>query len=231
MTILQNVSVVNRRGISATFSGVLKRSGGTSLRNVFKRTRPASETIPPWSNCDSERSPRASSMILPRGIFTLKPRSRRKTMSRKSMDSAPRSSMSEASSFTCSTSQPSASAMISATFGKMAAISSFVMLLFVIMLLLHLKSPVHVQHLAGNVIGKARGQKPDGVGHVHWPANPPQEDAREHLVRRAFANLAGHFSFNYARRHRVDRNAARRQFDGQGARKSVDCAFAGGVIR
>src|SRR2546423_13833322 len=47
VTILQKVSVVNRRGISATFNGVLIRSGGTSLRNVFNRASPASDTVPP----------------------------------------------------------------------------------------------------------------------------------------------------------------------------------------
>ena len=40
MTSLQNVSAVNSRGMSATFSGDLKRSAGTSLRNVAQPRKP-----------------------------------------------------------------------------------------------------------------------------------------------------------------------------------------------
>ncbi len=47
MTTLQNVSGVNRRGMSAAFSGVLKRSAGTSLRKSRSCASPASVTMPP----------------------------------------------------------------------------------------------------------------------------------------------------------------------------------------
>ena len=52
-TTLQNVSGVNRRGMSAAFSGVLNRSAGTSLRNSFSRASPASVTMPLLSNSAS----------------------------------------------------------------------------------------------------------------------------------------------------------------------------------
>src|SRR6516225_6690977 len=72
ITSLQNVSTVNRRGMSATLSGDLKRSGGTSLKNTRNLSTPRSETTPAFSNSRSDTLPRASSTIFPRGIFTLK---------------------------------------------------------------------------------------------------------------------------------------------------------------
>jgi len=47
ITILQKVSAVNSRGISATFSGELKRSAGISLRKTLKRSSPAAKRRPP----------------------------------------------------------------------------------------------------------------------------------------------------------------------------------------
>src|SRR5437660_822864 len=41
ITILQKVPVVNRRGMSTTRRGDLKRSGGTSFKNACKRSNPA----------------------------------------------------------------------------------------------------------------------------------------------------------------------------------------------
>src|SRR5262245_18849571 len=215
--------------MSATFNGDLNRSSGTSLRNSFNRFTPASDTTPPWSNSDSERFPRASSTILPRGIFTLNARSSRNTMSRKSIDSAPRSSISEASSFTFSTSQPRASAIVSATLGKIAWISSLVML-WMLMCSLHFESAVHVQDFARDVIGVGRAQEPDRMGHVSGPADPAQQNPGLELVTGHFAHRARHFGFDDARGNSIDGDIAGREFDGQRFGKGVDGAFAGGVI-
>src|SRR5262245_44283102 len=216
--------------MSATFNGDLNRSMGTSFRNSFSRFTPASDTTPPWSNSDSERLPRASSTILPRGIFTLNARSSRKTMSRKSIDSAPRSSISDASSFTFSTSHPSASAIVSATLGKMALISSLVIFGLLIRSF-HFEAAIHVENFARDVIGVGRTQKPHGMRHVHWTSNSPQQDPGLDLVAGEFADGARYFGFDDARGDGVDGNISRRQFHGQCACESVDRAFAGGVIR
>ena len=77
-TSLQNVSGVNRRGMSATFIGVLKRSAGISDRYDRSCAIPFSVTTPFCSNSASGKSPRAFSTILPRGILILNARSSRK---------------------------------------------------------------------------------------------------------------------------------------------------------
>src|SRR5882672_1117856 len=187
--------------------------------------------MPPLSNSDSDKSPRASSRILPRGIFTLKARSRRKTMSRKSIDSAPRSSMREASSFTRSFSQARASATVSATLGKTAIISSLVMLVLLInKWSFHLEAAVHVQNLAGDVVGIPRTEKPNGISDFLRTPNAAQEDAGLHGVAGALAHFPGHFGLDDARRHGVDGDSAWGQFDGERAGEGVDRAFAGCVI-
>src|SRR5262245_32006189 len=215
--------------MSATFNGDLNRSVGTSLRNSFSRFTPASDTTPPWSNSDSDKFPRASSTILPRGIFTLNARSSRNTMSRKSIDSAPRSSISDASSFIFSTSQPSASAIVSATLGKMALISSLFML-WMLMCSLHFKSTVHVQDFARDIIGVRRTQEPDRMGHVRRPADPAQQNPGLDLIAGHFADGAGHFGFDDAWGDGVDGNITRGQFHREGFGKRVNGPFAGGVI-
>jgi hypothetical protein len=82
--------------------------------------------MPFCSNSASGRSPRAFSTILPRGILILNARSSLNTMSRKSIDSASSPSISDTSGLMSSTSQPSASAIVSATFGYTAITSSCV---------------------------------------------------------------------------------------------------------
>src|SRR5512147_1202165 len=194
MTTLQKVSGVNRRGTSAAFSGVLNRSAGTSVRNSFRRVSPASVTMPLFSNSASGSGPRASSTILPRGIFAPNPRSSRNTRSRKSIDSASRPSISGTLGLTSSTSQPSASAMICATFGKTASISCWLIACSDIPSL-HLEAAIDVQHLAGDVIGEARRQEPDGMGHVLCLPVAAQEDACLDFVAGQVAHLLRHLGF------------------------------------
>ena len=121
MTSLQKVSVVKSRGMSLTLVGVRNRSAGTSDRYSRSCARPVSVTMPFCSNSASVSVPRAFSTILPRGILILKARSRRNTMSRKSIDSASRSSISDASGLTSSTSHPRASAIVAETVGSTAS--------------------------------------------------------------------------------------------------------------
>src|SRR5262245_664783 len=102
-------------------------------------------------------------------------------MSTKSIDSAPRSSISEDSSFTFSRSQPIASATVCATLGNTARISSRVIVVSFIVVLFHFESAIHVQDLSRDVLGVLRSQKPDGVCHFFWPAKPPQQNTGEHL--------------------------------------------------
>src|SRR5215471_13249082 len=236
MTSLQNVSGVKRRGMSATFIGVLKRSAGTSLKYALSCARPFSVTMPFCSKSDSGKSPRAFSTILPRGIFTLNARSSRNTMSRKSIDSASSPSISDTSGLMSSTSQPSASAIVSATLGKTAAISSLVIGAFAIVndspfRSTHLEAAVHVQHLAGDVIGVSRRQKPDRVGNVLGLAEALEQDARFGLVARHVADVLRHLGLDYARRDRVDGNVARRQLDRERARQCIDRALARRIVR
>src|SRR3974390_2326159 len=102
-------------------------------------------------------------------------------MSTKSIDSAPRSSINEDSSFTFSSSQPMASATVCATLGNTARISSFVIIVSLIVVLFHFESAIHVQDLPRDVLGVLGGQKPNGVCHFFRPATPPRQHTRHTL--------------------------------------------------
>ena len=90
-------------------------------RRVFSSSTPLLVSLP--SAIHSGSAIRFSGNSSPRGILIPKLRSRRKTMSRKSMDSAPRSPWSVASRVTSSSSTPKASTRVAWTFSK---ISSYV---------------------------------------------------------------------------------------------------------
>src|SRR5262249_44292330 len=230
-TSLQKVSGVKRRGISATFIGVLKRSSGISERYALSCASPFSVTMPFCSNSDSGRSPRAFSTILPRGILILNARSRRKTMSRKSIDSASSPSISETSSLTWSTSQPSASAIVSATLGNTAWISSLVIAASFAIKSLHFETAVHSQYLPRDVIRVRRGEKPNRPGYFLGLAVAPQQDLRFDRVAGELAHVGGHVGLDHARRHTVHRDLARSKLDRERSRERLDRALARRVIR
>src|SRR6516225_3327259 len=117
-------------------------------------------------------------------------------MSTKSIDSAPRSSINEDSSFTFSNSQPMASATVCATFGNTARISSLVIIVSFIVVLFHFESAIHVQDLPRDVLGVLGCQKPNGVRYFFRPAYPPQQNTRQHLVAGLFTHRAGKLRIN-----------------------------------
>src|SRR5438105_9991163 len=236
-TSLQNVSGVNSRGMSATFMGVLKRSAGISERYDRSCAMPFSVTMPFCSNSASGRSPRAFSTILPRGILILNVRSSRKTMSRKSIDSASSPSISDTSSLTSSTSQPSASAIVSATLGYTAMISSLVTSVCVMNSLrslfhslFHLETAIDTEYLTRHIIRVPRGEKPDGVGDFLRLAVALEQDPRLDRVACHVAHGLRHFGLDHTWRNAVDRDLARRQLDRKGAGERIDRALARRVV-
>src|SRR5260221_10092022 len=190
---------------------------------------PTAVTTPFSSNSASVRLPRAFSTILPRGILILNARSRRKTMSRKSIDSASSPSISETSSLMSATSQPSASAIVAATVGNTALISSLV-ISDAIVASLHFEAAIDIDDLAGDVVGEARGEEPDRVGHFLRLAISLEQDARRDGIARHLAHVLRHFRLDHARRHRVDRDPARRELDRQRTGERIDGALARRVV-
>src|SRR5690349_17766880 len=232
-TSLQNVVGVKSRGMSATFMGVLKRSAGTSDRYSRSCASPFSVTMPLCSNSASGRSPRAFSTILPRGILILNARSSRNTMSRKSIDSASRPSISDTFGSMSSTSQPSASAIVSATFGNTALISSCVTGISAIAAfspLIELETAVDVEHLSRYVARVVRREEPHGMRDFLRRAETLHENPRLRFVAGHVADVARHLGVDHARRYRVDADLARRELHRERARERVHRALARRVV-
>src|ERR1700730_12193854 len=75
---------------------------------------------------------------------------------------------------------------------------------------LHLEAAIDVEDLAGDVIGKPGGEKPDGVSHLRRRAEPPQQNARFNLLTGAVEDGLRQVGFDDARGHGVHRDPARR---------------------
>src|SRR4029453_15385185 len=152
---------------------------------------------------------------------------------RKSIDAAARWLMSELSRLTSSRSQPSASAIVSATFGKTASMSCWLIfgLLSGMVVSLHLESAVDVQHGAGHVRREVAREEPHGVRDVVDLAVAPQHDALKRLAAGEVAHVLRHLGVDHARRDRVDADLARSELDRHRPREWLDRALARRVVR
>src|SRR5688572_15606232 len=171
-------------------------------------------------------------------------------MSRKSMDSAFRSSMRRLSSRTSETSRPSASAIACATRGNTVETSSLVTCIYVAVLpglrppapgppailveppgSFQLEASIDGKDLPRDVARVARCQEEDRARDVLRLAEPPEEDPRQNFRPGALADLPGHVRLDDARRHGVHGDAPRRELDREGAREGVQGALARGIGR
>ncbi|MFM1943743.1 MAG: hypothetical protein RI897_2725 [Verrucomicrobiota bacterium] len=95
--------------------------------------------------------------------------------------------------------------------------------------LLHFKAAVDVQDFSGDIVGPLGGEERDCVGDIFGFTVASEQDSAEDLVTGAFADVAGHFSFDDPGCDGIDRDTAGCQFDGEGFGEGVDGAFTGGV--
>src|SRR5438034_4822370 len=145
-----------------------------------------------------------------------------KLMSRKSIDSAPRSRMSAASSVTAAASTPSDSTMI---FPMLTRTSEGVQIFVVSGCM---RSPaslpdaaVHGDDLARDVARPVRGEEHGEHGHLLGSADATHRDPFADLLRRDADEGPAHVRLDEPRRDRVDRHPVAGQLVGERAREGV----------
>src|SRR5512139_3496128 len=126
------------------------------------------------------------------------------TSSTMSSESAPRSSMKDASGVTSLSLTPSCSQMISRTFCSTAeAITTSYPYS------LDVQAAVDADHLAGDVPRLAAGQKANQLRHFLHRAQPTHRNELEILRSPVLGQVGGHLGLDQPRRHGVDRDLAR----------------------
>src|SRR3984957_16742800 len=95
----------------------------------------------------------------------------------------------------------------------------------------HVHAAVHVEDLAGDITGFVAGEKDDGGGDVAVQAETAERDHGFHFVFDFLRERVGHRRFDEAGRNGVHGDAARGDFDGDGAGEADESGLGGDVIR
>src|ERR1700746_728386 len=146
------------------------------------------------------------------GISISNSSSKAMTSSTVSKESAPRSSIKEADSVTSFSSTPSCSTIIACTRSSIVMVPSLPVLEGL--------SPTHAHDLPGHIPSLVRGQKEHTGCHILWRAEAPEWDVLQQRLPLRVRECSRHICFNEAWSHRIDGNATRPEFLGEGLGKT-----------